>query len=118
MKIVIETIEHRDQRYPTVGDWFEQDGVLQVKVSSLGDWRYEILVALHEVIEQSLCRQEGVTEAQVDEFDLAHLDADDPGSHPEAPYRTQHEFATAVEMLIAQRLGVDWAAYDTAVKAL
>ena len=34
MKINIETIPHGDQRYPTVGDyWDDSDGVVQVRVS-------------------------------------------------------------------------------------
>ena len=58
MKILIETIKHSEQRYPTVGDyWTDSDGTLQVRVSEMGDDRYALLVAVHEVIEAFLCQQ-------------------------------------------------------------
>lgn len=120
MHIEINTISHRAQRYDTVGDWFYQPerATLRICVSKMPDDRYEFLVALHELIEQRLCEHDGISQEGVDAYDKAHLDSDSPGDEADAPYRAQHEFATAVEMLVAQRLGVDWKAYDDAVKAL
>lgn len=120
MHIEIDTINHCTQRYDTVGDWFYEPerATMRIKVSSLPDERYEFLVALHELIEQKLCEHDGVSEETVSAYDIAHPESDDPGSEPDAPYRAQHEFATAIEMLVAQRLGVDWKAYDDAVRAL
>ena len=120
MHIQIDTVTHCTQRYNTVGDWFYEPerATLRIRVSKLPDARYEFLVALHELIEQRLCERDGVSQATVDAYDKAHLDSDDPGSEADAPYRSQHEFSTAIEMLVAQRLGVDWKAYDDAVKAL
>jgi hypothetical protein len=42
MRINIEVIPHEQQRYPTVGDYWMEDGVQQVRISGLPDWRYEI----------------------------------------------------------------------------
>lgn len=84
----------------------------------MSDWRYEILVAIHELIEQSLCKHEGVTEKEVDDFDMSHPGSKEPGNEPDAPYRNQHEFSTAIEMLLAQRLGVDWYRYGAEVESL
>ena len=34
MKIIIETISSRNQRYPTPGDWlYDDDGTLRIKIS-------------------------------------------------------------------------------------
>lgn len=48
------------------------------------------------------------------QFDLAHLDSDDPGMLPDAPYHKEHILATAIEMLVAQALDIDWDEYEKA----
>ena len=119
MKIVIETIPHETHRYTTVGDWFyDGDGTLQIKVSSLSDWRREALIAVHELVEVLLCKHDGVTTEVVDKFDKEfeanrHPDNDDePGDEPAAPYVKQHCIATGVERILAAALGVDWKPYE------
>lgn len=119
MKIEIETIPHHLHRYPTVGDYFDdENGVKQIRVSELGDWRMEVLVALHELIEVSLCDQRGISEADITAFDEANLDAPEPGNLPEAPYHSEHVFADGIERLVARELGVEWAEYEDAIGAL
>lgn len=119
MKILIETIPHETHRYTTVGDWFyDPDGTLRIKVSSLSDWRYEALVAVHELVEVLLCKQDGVKTEDVDKFDKAFEASRkpgnecEPGDEPTAPYSDQHCFATGIERLLAERLGVKWKPYD------
>lgn len=128
MKITIETIPHGAQRYPTVGDWtFDADGSLTIKVSKLSDWRYEMLVAVHELVEVLLCKQRGITQEMVDKFDIEfetcrHLDQcgeyDEPGDEPGAPYHKEHVFATNIEALLAAELGVEWNDYEKEVESL
>lgn len=125
LRIDIQTIPHHDQRYETVGDWFyDPDGTLHLRVSEMDNWRYEFLVALHELVECALCRHMGITQSEVDEFDRgfeASRDedcVDEPGDDPAAPYRVQHCVATGVERIVAALLGVDWKSYDEAVNAL
>jgi hypothetical protein len=119
MKIIIESIPHETQRYTTVGDWFyDPDGTLHIKVSSLSDPRREFLVGIHEAIECELCRQEGVTQEVVDKFDMeyeknrAENNEDEPGDDPSAPYHVQHCTATGIERILAAALGVDWKPYE------
>ena len=120
MKIIIETIPHKDHRYPTVGDWYfaPEDGSLQIKVSELSDRRYELLIALHELVEVILCQHDGVTAAAVDDFDKKFEaerkpdNEDEPGDEPLAPYVDQHCFATGIERLLAARLDVKWKDYE------
>ena len=90
MKFYIETIDHKDQRYPTVGDWctgflyddnygggnvvsgIDKDGkYLVIRVSEVGDWRMEALVGIHELVEAILCIDKGISQESVDEFDIA-----------------------------------------------
>jgi len=143
MKITIETIPHDKQRYPTVGDWFFTKDVerphetemgpgslwiptenLTIRVSDMGDWRYNALVGLHELVEVLKCKHDGVSQESVDQFDIefeknrAKGDDSEPGDSPDAPYKKQHCLATGIERIMAAELGVDWKAYDDAVMSL
>lgn len=128
MKIVIETIPHKEQRYETIGDWFYGvNGEIVIKVSKLGDDRYNFLVAIHELIEAFLCTSQGILQKDVDAFDIdfeLHRTAGDhgytgePGDSVEAPYKRQHCIATGVERLLAAELEVDWQTYEERIKSL
>ena len=112
MKILIETVPHMSQRYNTIGDWQWEGDTLHIKVSDMGDWRKEILVGLHEMIETLLCKKDGVTEEQVDEFDLAHPELHEPGESCLAPYHVQHMAAIDIEIRMARLLDVDLNKYE------
>ena len=149
MKIVIKTIPHADQYYPTVGDWFftnekgeRSEGSigsseLVICVSDLGDWRKELLVGLHELVEVAIAHHRGITVAQVDAFDKAFevnrqlkLDAakseaeeellliDEPGDAPGCPVGREHSVASGVERILAALLEVDWAPYEKQIEML
>jgi hypothetical protein len=125
MKAQIETVLHSAQVYPTVGDWrYDAAGALRVYVSDMGDERYEMLVAIHELIEAFLCKQAGIHVAAVDAFDKAYErerhpgDFSEPGDHEEAPYKVQHGIASGVERLLAAHAGIDWRDYERAVNEL
>jgi len=122
MNVRMKVIPHAEQRYATVGDWyFTKAGNLQIRVSRLSDPRYETLVAVHELVEAVLCREAGVSEREVDAFDMAYErhrkpgDLGEPGDDPRAPYHRQHAAATWFEKALAGKLGVDWAAYEREV---
>jgi len=125
MRINIEVIPHEQQRYPTVGDYWMEDGVQQVRVSRLPDWRYEILVAVHEIVELAITRHRGIPEEVISEFDVqfeqlreSRLRSGEPGDHPGSPYRKEHFFATNLERLLAGELEVDWFEYERHVDGL
>jgi hypothetical protein len=122
MKIVIESIPSAEHRYDTWGDWwYDADGTLQIRVSSdepdLPTENHQFLVALHELVEVWLCKQRGVTQEQVDEFDMVTAptlgigEDEEPGDHPLAPYRKEHRFAMMIEHMMAHELGL--AGYGT-----
>jgi len=128
MNITIQTIDHAKHLYPTAGDWrFDQWGDLNIKVSNMGDWKFEFLVAFHEQIETVLCKVHGIKEEDVTAFDIAfekeraegkHDEYADPGDDSRAPYYIQHRYATTVEREMATHLGVDWGAYGEAISKL
>lgn len=133
MKILIETIPHKKQRYPTCGDWQVsypkgQDLQVAIQVSEeVGDWRAQALVAVHELIEVLQCQKEGITQNAVDVFDNRfekdrdegkHSKDAEPGDDTNAPYYKQHQIATGVERILAAELGVDWNTYADAIERL
>ncbi len=122
MDITIKTIAHDTQRYDTAGDWwFDDAGDLQIRISDMGNWKHEALVAFHELAEVLLCKERGIAAETVDEFDKTHNDSielGEPGDDPNCPYRKEHFFATSIERLLAAELGVDWGEYDGAIYAL
>lgn len=125
MNITIEVIPHESQRYPTAGDWYYDDkGNLIIRVSDMNSWKHEALIAVHELVEVLLCKNNGVSQQSVDKFDTEfemhrHPDNDDePGDHPDAPYVKEHCFATAVERMMAAAMGVTWSDYDKAISKL
>jgi hypothetical protein len=143
MKVIINVIEHDEQPYDTVGDWrFEgEDGkpikqeealskantcgcVLRINVSRMGNWKYEMMVAVHELVETLLCMKDCVDVETVDAFDKefeakrAESDEREPGDDAEAPYMKQHCVATGVERILCAAMGEGWTAYDLAVMGL
>ena len=126
MRILIETIPHDQQRYNTVGDWLvTADGTWHISISELPTKsalfpeKFAFLVAFHELIEMALCQSDGVTESEVDKFDLHYAGSrDEPGDDDDAPYYAQHQIATGLERTMAALLGVDWSEYEQAVNAL
>ena len=128
MNISIKTIPHKEHRYPTVGDWwYNKDGSIEIRVSKMGNWRYETLVAVHELVEILICKHCKVTQKKVDKFDIQfenereqglHSDTEECGDDPDAPYKFQHDIATGVERILAVMLGVCWRKYEQKIYSL
>ena len=129
LHIYIDTIPHAEQRYPTVGDYWEDALVSgetkrEVRVSDMSNEDYEFLVAIHEQIEQHLCKKRGISEQSITDFDVKFENSRtseslaEPGNHPDAPYHKEHVFATEIERRLAEELGIDWATYDKFVDSL
>jgi len=128
IEIHIKSIPHDSQRYPTVGDyWYDDLGVLQVRVSEMGNQLYETMVVIHELVEELLTKHRGITEQQIMDFDLYYEkkremglvdEMSEPGFSNEAPYLKEHTLATSVEMMICAMAGESWMDYDQTVNAL
>ena len=119
LKVNLRTIPHSSQRYDTVGDWqFIPPNELLITVSEMGDWRMEMLVALHELIECLTCQVDGVSQKAVDLFDMNFKGEGEPGEDPLCPYFYQHLLATDIERRLAYRWAVNWNHYDKVVNSL
>ena len=109
MKIIIHSCDK--MRYDTLGDWFQtEEGTVMIQVDSKLSEDAQFLVALHELVEWKLCQKRGITQEQVDEFDFSFEplnDNDEPGDHPDSPYRREHRFAMMIEHLMAHELGIE-----------
>ncbi len=122
--IYVEVIPHKCQRYPTVGDWQHLPGGLHVSVSDTGDRTSNFLVAIHEIVEAFLCDVNGVSEQDVDEFDMLFEKnredgcLNEPGDSPKAPYHVQHKVADLVERMVALQAGVNWEKHCERIEAL
>ena len=116
MNISIKTIPQKEQRYKTIGDWwFTEQGDIEIRVSDLGYWRLEAIVYIHELVEILLCKHKGITQKQVDDFDMSEygLSLEEPGLDPKAPYFEQHAIALQVEELLYPPLGVNVDEFET-----
>lgn len=128
LKIIVQSIPHREQRYETVGDyWDDPDGTQHVRVSDMKNQTYEMLVVIHELIEKELCRMRGIPHEVITAFDIlyeeerkqgVHGKNDEPGADSRAPYYKEHMLATKLEMELAQEMNVDWIEYGQTVADL
>lgn len=122
MDVRIKVIPHRKQPYPTAGYWeFDRHGNLLITVSEMGSENSEMLVAIHELVEAVLCRNQGISGDDVTAFDVDFekrraadpaIGNKEPGDDPAAPYFRAHQDAMLIEIYLANRLGVNWFAHE------
>jgi hypothetical protein len=118
--IEIHSIPYKKMRYPTVGDYFDDDSGTHIVVADMQNEDYEFLVILHELVEQYLCRKRGIKEEDISAFDIEFEKNrtngyDEPGDSPDAPYKREHVISSIVERLIAYELNVDWTTYNNKI---
>jgi hypothetical protein len=112
-KIQIEIVPLKKQRYETLGDYYEKDGVLHFKITDTGNPLFNKLILIHELIEQTLTQAKGIKESQILRHDLefekliqdGKVEPDaEPGEHKNSPYRQEHLLAEMVERLMLNHL--------------
>lgn len=125
MKITLRTLEPGEKHFchpvATCGDWQAwSNGAINCTVDNLNDPDSEFAVLVHELIEAWLCRKRGITHERVTLFDGEfesereagrHSQEAEPGDDPRAPYRREHQFATAIEMLLLHEIGKFWSSH-------
>jgi hypothetical protein len=117
--IHIEFIPQSDQRYDTVGDYFEDDDAIHFHITAFPNSAYSWAIMLHELTEKFLKDRDGVTDAEVDVWDLGPgAELDDPGLSPAAPYHPHHMMADSIEREFILFAGEDWIEYEGAIEAL
>lgn len=122
MKIEIEFKPIEEMRYSTVGDfYYKKDGTLKFEIADTGNVVYNTLILIHEISEELMTKQLGITEKKIMEFDekfeaeresgMHGIEAE-PGFDVRSPYHREHTIATAVEMIICAHLGIKWNKYS------
>lgn len=127
LNINIKIIPHKEQRFNTTAEWWIDDaGILQVRVSDLGNLDYIKLHVIHELFEAFACTYNKNADLDVVEAFDAQYEAkreagaelnsyDEAGFDPDCPYQDEHVAATGVEMLLSTFLRVKWSNYDRRV---
>jgi hypothetical protein len=128
IKLHIEVIPHKEQRAGMTGEWWtDENGVVQIRVSRMGDIRYEAMHVAHEVKEWALsvndpvAMDDKITDAYDDAFlekRAASLDIPgygEPGFGAGCPYGLGHHVGTADEMIMCAFYGVNWNDYEKRV---
>ena len=91
------------------------------------NWKYEFLVALHELVEWALIHDKGLAIEDIDAFDIQfekersegkHSKDAEPGNDMTAPYYMEHQIATSIEQAMAVFLKVDWPTYEKTIEDL
>lgn len=128
MKIEIEIKPIDQMRYPTVGDYYyKKDGTLKFEIADTGNVVYNTMVLIHEMVEELMTKQLGITEKKISDFDLKfeseresgmHGMEAEPGFDVRSPYQSEHMIATAVEMIICAHLGIKWNKYNYDINSL
>ncbi len=120
-EIRIKFIDSEKQRYDTAGDYYLRGKILHVLISkytylkngkTVRNRLLEFLVLIHEMVEVLLVIARDISIYEIDEFDMNFKGDGQPGDEIDAPYRTEHRFATLIEKQMAKELGVDWNEYN------
>ena len=116
--IRIKVIPHSEQKYDTVGDyWQTKNGNWEMRISEMTP-EYELAVIEHELAEMVRTIRDGVKWSDVDKFDTETVylvDPDnisDPGLSRKAPYHKQHMLSDKIERLIIKQDGGTWEDYN------
>jgi hypothetical protein len=117
------TMQEMIDRYgcASAGDYWRENGKLNIRCLKMDNEDYMFLVCLHELIEEYLCTKRGIKEIDIQKFDQDFEKAGkegEPGDDRDAPYFNEHQFATEIEMLMCNELGIKWPDYDKAIEAL
>jgi len=129
-EIRIKFIPHAEQPQGMTGEWWcnkEELGVIEVRVSHMGDLRCELAHASHEVTEiaASITSKEAMSDEISDAYDnaffvkqenkLLRIDEDEPGFGEGCPYGPGHHIGTAGEMGLCAFWGLNWIDYSIRV---
>lgn len=126
--IVVKTVPNEEIKIRhgfTGADWWWEGDTLQVRVAAeLTDWKERAALIVHEVAEALISRDMGITVTQVDDYD-AKFEREHPGDGTtnvgdidDCPYRQPHNYATAIERVLASAMNISWQNYDDRLSQL
>lgn len=104
----------------TCGTWWEDGDVLEVRLAQMCDWRYEVAVLFHELIEFFWCQRRGIKTQPCDDFDEwferqyelgKYPKTAESGFHKDCPYRGGHVWGSRFERVVTFILACSWKKY-------
>lgn len=117
----IRLISMDEQRFNTIGDWGRSEsGEYFITIAMLPDYRHQVLVLIHELVEWTICMATGVSVEAADAFDELWEQELRQGKQPpeeeagfdlRCPYRRGHIWGARAERFFAWLFRVDWKAY-------
>ena len=117
-KIIVEFIEQKDQRYPTVGDYFDTDDAIHFKITRMSTQMFSVAILLHEIHEYFRLAEDGISVEEIDKFDIDHPELEEPGDDPRAPYHKQHLESSVIERASIAMSGRLWSEYEKEIDSL
>src|SRR5215475_10964383 len=113
----------QQQRFTTLGDWYEDEcGNFTVTTSIMDNWKYEFCVLIHELTEWAICQAMGVKTQDADDFDEMwereikagiQLIETEAGFDKRCPYRRGHVWGARMERFFCFLLRANWKDYCT-----
>jgi hypothetical protein len=103
-QINIKVIPYKEQRYPTLGDYWLDGDNIEARISqddSKGeplDQRFIAGILLHEMTELFIVLHRGIKIEDIDRYDMVYKGSE-PGNNPQAPYHSAHIVALETEEL-------------------
>ena len=70
IKTIIKNVDVKDQRYPTLGDYYLTNTERIFSISNTGRSLYDDLILIHELVEEVLTRNKGIKEEDITKYDL------------------------------------------------
>jgi hypothetical protein len=127
MDLTIDFIPHKDHQFTTIGHWFEDADGLHIQISRELNWKFQVAVLFHELIEVFMCEAQGVKTPECDVFDALFESEYERGVWPKSveagmdkrcPYRKGHIWGRRFERLVIFLLGASWREYGDACDEL
>lgn len=115
-RIEIEFIPQDQQRYQTLGDYWEEPDRMVFKITQMSGLR-SLFVLVHEIWECYRTLKNGIKECDISDFDIGNPQLDDPGLDLEAPYHKEHMESDVLERMCCVMDGDDWVRYEQECEA-
>ena len=120
--IILKAIPHNKHRYETCGDYFKKNGKWYILCSKMRI-EFVFLVLIHEFVEWFLTQMRGIKEKDITAFDImfekerdnGKCKDEEPGDDVRAPYWKEHQFATKIDKLCCEELGLNYNQFEQTV---
>lgn len=118
MKINIEDLNLRYMRFGMLGDYFDEDGARQIRVAKFEHEVFSRLIAIHELVEDTIRMALGISDKTVDDYCQSQMDKGifpDSDTDKNSPIYNIHTFTNMIERMVCEKCGIDWVCYDNFV---